>query len=158
MARRRCNSPRAAASSLRNSATSSSSQLWVAISSARHWPDGEPVAHEKWQEHLRPHRRDAFGASRSPRPWRPGGGGAARPPSPSIPRALALDRKKLAHFRPSAGPFLRHDLPFWMASLVGRLLVLLIPIVAVLYPLMRFLAALYGWLMRRKIARPYGEL
>ena len=62
------------------------------------------------------------------------------------------------YFRPSAGPFLRHDLPFWMASLVGRLLVLLIPIVAVLYPLMRFLAALYGWLMRRKIARLYGEL
>ncbi len=45
-----------------------------------------------------------------------------------------------------------------MASLVGRLLVLLIPIVAVLYPMMRFLPALYGWLMRRKIARLYGEL
>ena len=73
-------------------------------------------------------------------------------------RALALDRKKLAHFRPSAGPFLQHNLPFWMASLVGHLLVLLIPIVAVLYPLMRFLPALYGWLMRRKIARLYGEL
>src|SRR6516225_12161608 len=36
--------------------------------------DGEPVTHEKWQEHLRPHRRDAFWASRSLRPWRPGGG------------------------------------------------------------------------------------
>jgi hypothetical protein len=45
-----------------------------------------------------------------------------------------------------------------MASLVGRLLVLLIPIVAVLYPLMRFLPASYGWMMRRKIARLYGEL
>ena len=66
--------------------------------------------------------------------------------------------KSWVHFRPSAGPFLQHNLPFWMASLVGRLLVLLIPIVAVLYPLMRFLAALYGWLMRRKIARLYGEL
>src|SRR5215471_4876594 len=54
--------------------------------------------------------------------------------------------------------FLQHNLPFWMASLVERLLVLLIPIVAVLYPLMRFLPALYGWLMRRKIARLYGEL
>src|SRR5262249_28365116 len=29
-----------------------------------------------------------------------------------------------------AGPFPQHNLPFWMASLVGRLLVLLIPIVA----------------------------
>ena len=43
-----------------------------------------------------------------------------------------------------------------MASLVGRLLVLLIPIVVVLYPLI--LPASYGWLMRRKIARLYGEL
>jgi len=62
------------------------------------------------------------------------------------------------HFYKSGQPFLQHNLPFWMASLVGHLLVLLIPIVAVLYPLMRFLPASYGWLMRRKIARLYGEL
>jgi TRAP transporter TAXI family solute receptor len=62
------------------------------------------------------------------------------------------------HFYKSGQPFLQNNLPFWMASLVGRLLVLLIPIVAVLYPMMRFLPALYGWLMRRKIARLYGEL
>ena len=61
-------------------------------------------------------------------------------------------------FYKSGQPFLQHNLPFWIASLVGRLLVLLIPIVAVLYPLMRFLPGLYGWLMRRKIARLYGEL
>jgi hypothetical protein len=61
-------------------------------------------------------------------------------------------------FYKSGQPFLQHNLPFWMASLVGHLLVLLIPIVAVLYPLMRFLPASYGWLMRRKIARLYGEL
>ena len=42
-------------------------------------------------------------------------------------------------FYKSGQPFLQHNLPFWMASLVGRLLVLLIPIVAVLYPMMRFL-------------------
>jgi TRAP transporter TAXI family solute receptor len=62
------------------------------------------------------------------------------------------------HFYKSGQPFLQHNLPFWMASLVGRLLVLLIPILAVLYPMMRFLPSLYGWLMRRKIARLYGEL
>jgi len=61
-------------------------------------------------------------------------------------------------FYKSGQPFLHNNLPFWMASLVGRLLVVLIPIIAVLYPLMRFLPALYGWLMRRKIARLYGEL
>jgi len=42
-------------------------------------------------------------------------------------------------FHRAGQPFLQHNLPFWMASLVGRLLVLLIPIVAVLYPMMRFL-------------------
>ena len=42
--------------------------------------------------------------------------------------------------------------------MVGRLLVLLIPIVAVLYPMVRFLPALYDWLMRAKISRLYGEL
>ena len=45
-----------------------------------------------------------------------------------------------------------------MASLIGRLLVLLVPILALLYPIMRFLPALYGWLMRSKILRMYGEL
>src|SRR5262249_19464400 len=61
-------------------------------------------------------------------------------------------------FYKSGQPFLQNNLPFWMASLVGRLLVLLIPIVAVLYPLMRFVPALYGWVRRRRIARLYGEL
>ena len=45
-----------------------------------------------------------------------------------------------------------------MAALIGRLLVLLIPVVGVLYPLMRFMPAVYDWAMRRKIARIYGEL
>jgi hypothetical protein len=58
----------------------------------------------------------------------------------------------------SGQPFLQNIFPFWIASLVGRLLVLLIPVVAVLYPMMRFLPALYDWLMRSKIARLYGEL
>jgi TRAP transporter TAXI family solute receptor len=61
-------------------------------------------------------------------------------------------------FYKSGQPFLQNNFPFWMASLVGHLLVLLIPLVAVLYPLMRFVPALYGWVMRRRIARLYGEL
>jgi hypothetical protein len=49
-------------------------------------------------------------------------------------------------------------MPFWMAALFSRLLFLLIPILGVLYPLLRFMPATYGWMMRRKIARVYGEL
>ena len=61
-------------------------------------------------------------------------------------------------FYKSGLPLLQSHFPFWMASLIGRLLVLLVPIVALLYPIMRFLPALYGWLMRGKIAQLYGEL
>ena len=35
---------------------------------------------------------------------------------------------------------------------------MLIPVLGVFYPLMRFLPALYGWAMRSKVTRLYGEL
>jgi TRAP-type uncharacterized transport system substrate-binding protein len=66
--------------------------------------------------------------------------------------------EEAVQFYKSGLPLLQNNFPFWMASLIGRLLVLLVPIVAVLYPIMRFLPALYGWLMRGRIARLYGEL
>jgi hypothetical protein len=40
----------------------------------------------------------------------------------------------------------------------GRILVLLIPIVAVAFPLLRLVPSIYGWSMRRRIFRLYGEL
>jgi TRAP-type uncharacterized transport system substrate-binding protein len=82
-------------------------------------------------------------------------------PAGSFPAAEGIElplSSEAVHFYKSGQPFLQNNLPFWMASLVGRMLVLLIPLVAVLYPLMRVLPASYGWLMRRRIARLYGEL
>lgn len=61
-------------------------------------------------------------------------------------------------FYRSGQPFLQRHLPFWLAVLVGRLFVLLIPVIGVLYPLLRFLPLLYGWKMRRRIYKLYGEL
>lgn len=61
-------------------------------------------------------------------------------------------------FYKSGRPFLQHHLPFWAAVLLERLLVILIPIVGVLYPLLRFVPALYDWAMRSKIFRLYGEM
>ena len=61
-------------------------------------------------------------------------------------------------FHKSGRPFLQHHLPFWMAVLVERLLVVLIPVVGLLYPLVRFIPALYDWSMRSKIFRLYGEM
>jgi hypothetical protein len=61
-------------------------------------------------------------------------------------------------FYKSGAPFLQRYLPFWLANLVGRLLVLLIPVIGVAYPLLRLAPAIYGWSMRRRIFRLYGEL
>ena len=55
-------------------------------------------------------------------------------------------------------PFLQRHFPFWLAVLVQQLLVVLIPVLPCLYPLLRFLPALYGWAMRRRVFRLYGEL
>jgi TRAP transporter TAXI family solute receptor len=61
-------------------------------------------------------------------------------------------------FYRSGRPFLQRHLPFWLAALIGRLLFLLIPVAGVLYPLLRLFPSLYGWQMRRRIYRLYGEL
>ena len=55
-------------------------------------------------------------------------------------------------------PFLHNYLPFWIAVLIGKLGILLIPIVGVLYPMTRLLPRLYDWAMRSKVFSLYGEL
>ena len=61
-------------------------------------------------------------------------------------------------FYKSGPPFLHDYFPFWMAALIGKLIILLIPILAVLYPMMRFLPRLYDFAIRSKVLRLYGEL
>jgi len=75
------------------------------------------------------------------------------------PEAFGLPLSDEAlRFYKSGPPFLHNYLPFWVAELIGKLIILLIPILGVLYPMMRFLPVLYDWTMRRKILRLYGEL
>jgi hypothetical protein len=55
-------------------------------------------------------------------------------------------------------PFLQRYLPFWMANLIDRMLVLLIPLFAVLIPAIKFLPDLYTYRLKSRIMRGYGEL
>jgi TRAP transporter TAXI family solute receptor len=78
-----------------------------------------------------------------------------------FPAAEAIDlplSEDARQFYKSGRPFLQRYLPFWLAVLAGRLLVVLVPVVGVLYPVVRSLPALYGWTVRRRIFRLYGEL
>jgi TRAP-type uncharacterized transport system substrate-binding protein len=63
-----------------------------------------------------------------------------------------------ARYYKSGPPFLQRYLPFWVANLIERLLVLLVPLIAVLIPMMRIMPALYDWRVKRKIFRWYREL
>jgi TRAP-type uncharacterized transport system substrate-binding protein len=61
------------------------------------------------------------------------------------------------HFR--FGPSLLHRyLPFFVATYIERLIVLLIPLLVVLVPLINFLPQVLRWRVRSRIYRWYGEL
>jgi TRAP transporter TAXI family solute receptor len=61
-------------------------------------------------------------------------------------------------FYKSGPPFLQRYLPFWAATLVDRIIVLLVPLLAVLIPVLKFAPSLYTWRIRTRIYRWYGEL
>jgi TRAP-type uncharacterized transport system substrate-binding protein len=58
----------------------------------------------------------------------------------------------------SGAPFLQRYLPFWAATLADRIMVMLIPVIALLIPLLRAAPALYAWRVRSRLYRLYGEL
>jgi TRAP transporter TAXI family solute receptor len=61
-------------------------------------------------------------------------------------------------FYKSGKPFLQRYLPFWAANLIDRMVVMLVPIFALLIPIMKFAPMLYSWRVRSRIYRRYGEL
>ena len=73
--------------------------------------------------------------------------------------SVGLPLSAQAHqFYRSGEPFLQRHLPVWLAVLVGRLLVVLIPVVGIMYPLLRVAQVWYGWQMRRRVFKLYRQL
>jgi len=62
------------------------------------------------------------------------------------------------HYYKSGPPLLQRYLPFWLATLVDRAALVLIPLLAALIPLLRAIPQIYNWRIRRRIYRWYGEL
>lgn len=58
----------------------------------------------------------------------------------------------------SGKSFLYRTLPFWLASLADRVIVLLVPIIVVLIPGLRLVPGLYRWRVKSRIYRWYGAL
>lgn len=62
------------------------------------------------------------------------------------------------HYYKSGPPFLQRYLPFWIAVLVERLFVMIVPVVILLLPLLKVAPSIYNWRVRSKIYRCYGDL
>lgn len=71
--------------------------------------------------------------------------------------AITLSKEAQRYYK-SGPPFLQRYLPFWAATLVDRLKVMLLPFVALLIPLFKVMPPLYRWRVRSRIYRWYDEL
>jgi TRAP-type uncharacterized transport system substrate-binding protein len=69
-----------------------------------------------------------------------------------------LSEEALRYYKSGEQSFMYRYLPFWMASLINRALVVLLPIIVVVIPGLRFLPQILGWRVSRRIHRRYGEL
>ena len=63
-----------------------------------------------------------------------------------------------SYFHKKGPPLLQRFLPFWIASTVDRLIILVIPFMALLIPLFKTAPPLYRWRIRSKIFRWYKFL
>jgi hypothetical protein len=77
-------------------------------------------------------------------------------PAP-LTRDFPISREAERYYK-SGEQFLYKRLPFWLASLVDRLLVVLLPLLVVLVPATRIVPAVYRWRVRSRIYRWYGAL
>ena len=63
-----------------------------------------------------------------------------------------------ARYYKSGKTFVYRHLPFWLASLVDRILVIIVPLAVLLIPAMKLAPWLYRWRISQRIYRRYGEL
>jgi hypothetical protein len=63
-----------------------------------------------------------------------------------------------ARYYKSGKSFLYRSLPFWLATVADRMLVLLLPVAVLLVPALRVLPALFRWRVRSRLYRYYGVL
>jgi TRAP-type uncharacterized transport system substrate-binding protein len=78
-----------------------------------------------------------------------------------FPAAESIDlplSDEAQRFYKSGRPFLQEYLPFWLATIVERLIVVFVPLAAVMYPLFKLLPNIYNWIMRSKIETLYVEM
>ena len=58
----------------------------------------------------------------------------------------------------SGRTFLQRHLPFWLATFIERMLVMILPVATILLPLVKIVPWIYQWRIRNRILYWYGQL
>ena len=66
--------------------------------------------------------------------------------------------KEAEHYFKSGPSFLLRYMPFWAASLVDRLIIFIVPLLAIVIPLVKLAGPLYRWRIRSRIYTWYEHL
>jgi TRAP transporter TAXI family solute receptor len=74
---------------------------------------------------------------------------------PNLERSEVRPSKDALYFLKNPPSFLRRQLPFWLASMIDRLVILVVPLLVVLIPLIRSMPPLLRWRVQRKIFYRY---
>jgi len=77
---------------------------------------------------------------------------------PSLKLLEFKTNKDIRRFYRSGPSFLKRYLPFWLANFLDRMKIMLVPLLAIMFPLFKITPQLYRWRMRSKIFRLYYEL
>jgi hypothetical protein len=77
------------------------------------------------------------------------------PGTAPIDLRVSPEAERHKQFGPS---FLHQYLPFWVATIAERAVIILLPIAAILFPLFNYLPQFLRWRVRSRVYRWYGEL
>jgi TRAP-type uncharacterized transport system substrate-binding protein len=78
-------------------------------------------------------------------------------PNPSI-HTFPISAEAARYYKEGDRSFIYRYLPFWLASLVSRLLIVIVPLFVIIVPSLRYLPVLYRWRIDSRIHHRYGEL
>jgi len=78
-------------------------------------------------------------------------------PNPSI-HSYPISSEAARYYKEGDRSFIYRYLPFWLASLVSRLLIVIVPLFVIIVPSLRYLPVLYRWRIDTRIHHRYGEL
>jgi len=78
-------------------------------------------------------------------------------PSP-VTHLFPISPEAARYYKSGDKSFTYRYLPFWLASLFNRVLVVFVPILVVAIPGLRYLPQMYSWRINSRIHRRYGEL